>query len=878
MAINPIVYTEKVVRSFLRYQLTSYPFADERLHAQMRRLLSLDETRCSPLLKGPYLSLSRPFRQGASVEELVRERILHPLLRQRIPAGITHLYGHQEDAIRAIRSGKTTLISTGTGSGKTECFLYPIVSRCLELKEEGEPSGISAVIVYPMNALAEDQLWRLRGLLAGTGIPFGMYVGKTPERDADVAGIRLPAGASRADYVAVLAEVRREKRSETVYPPEEVCSREIMRTLGKQPRILLTNVKQLELLLTRQRDVELFAGARLEFLVFDEAHTFTGAQGAETACLIRRLRSFCGKDATQTVCVATSATIADADNPDAARDFAARFFGVVKSDVVTVGEAYEPKVWASGCISTPSPAQNSAEVLNACVMAVECDDGGTAVRAAYRSLAGSDLPPGDWPQALHDALSRSEVVQRLNEALARPRSLADLPADLKATIGRPVSEAEILAWLTLGAAARKEGRPLLRPVVHGFIRGISGAVVSFPDDGPAKGKELRLWLSAEDEIATAEGEGKHAHFPVLTCTSCGQHYFITFLKDFEFSQKVPGGGDAKADGSCWEPLEEAQGGNRVVLTDRIVGGTDDEEIERHERTAPLHFCRACGAAHPTRLASCLHCGGKGEPVVLHAIRQKQDNPGMLTSCLSCGANGRRLGTRYREPARPVRATNVADVHVLAQDMVHHSERPRLLVFCDNRQDAAFQAGWMKDHARRFRLRALMADGLKKGPVSVGDLSLYLDEVLEKDESLSRALIPEVWQVVRKEGGGGRHEQERKKFLRIQVLREVTISSRQVIGLEPWGRMKVEYEGLHVGLQWIQELRIGSGCLRKISAMEWRACSTTSDASEYSMIRTGKYSPSTGWTEIWKSCRGIFHSSAVLSARSSAAPRVKSPNW
>ena len=97
--------------------------------------------------------------------------------------------------------------------------------------------------------------------------------------------------------------------------------------------------------------------------------------------------------------------------------------------------------------------------------------------------------------------------------------------------------------------------------------------------------------------------------------------------------------------------------------------------------------------------------------LLYAVRQKKDNPGMLASCLSCGANGRRIGSNYREPARPVRATNVADVHVLAQDMVQHSERPRLLVFCDNRQDAAFQAGWMKDHARRFRLRALMADGV-----------------------------------------------------------------------------------------------------------------------------------------------------------------------
>ena len=363
MALNPIVFTEKVVRSFLRYQLTAYPFADERLHAQMRRLLSLDQTRQSPLLKGPYISLSRPFRRGAAVEALVLEAVFHPHLRQRIPAGITHLYGHQEEAIRAIHAGRTTLVSTGTGSGKTECFLYPIVSKSLALRDAGAQAGISAVIVYPMNALAEDQLWRLRSLLAGTGIPFGMYVGKTPEHENEVAGIRLPPGASRADYDARLAEIRSEKRSEAVYPPEEVCSREIMRTPGRQPRILLTNVKQLELLLTRQRDVELFSGARLDFLVFDEAHTFAGALGAETACLIRRLRSFCGRKAQETVCVATSATIVDRENPDAARDFAARFFGVPEGEVVTVGEAYEPEVWAEGRALPPPIAKDPAAIL-----------------------------------------------------------------------------------------------------------------------------------------------------------------------------------------------------------------------------------------------------------------------------------------------------------------------------------------------------------------------------------------------------------------------------------------------------------------------------------------------------------------------------------
>src|SRR5262249_10252770 len=119
----------------------------------------------------------------------------------------------------------------------------------------------------------EDQLSRLRELLAGTGITFGMYIGKTPERTEDVPGIRLPSGASRADYLRSLDTARKEKQPHAVHPPEERVARDEMRTHGKQPRILLTNVKQLELLLTRQKDIELFDGSRLEFLVFDEAHT-----------------------------------------------------------------------------------------------------------------------------------------------------------------------------------------------------------------------------------------------------------------------------------------------------------------------------------------------------------------------------------------------------------------------------------------------------------------------------------------------------------------------------------------------------------------------------------------------------------------------------
>jgi ribosomal protein L40E len=474
--------------------------------------------------------------------------------------------------------------------------------------------------------------------------------------------------------------------------------------------------------------------------------------------------------------------------------------------VTTVGEAYEPETWAKRRSVPPAPKADPAELLEEIVKAVE-DPTGARVRAAWRRLTGKALPDGEWTSVLYEALSANEIAAQLADLLTAPKALADLPAQLQELVGRPVSEPEVLAWLTLGAAARNGSRPLLRPVVHAFLRGISNAVVTFP-----AGQECKLWLAAEDEreasgqSQTAVNGNQPAYFPVTTCTTCGQHYFITHLKDFEYFRKRPGGGEASGDGAFWQKLSETQGGRRVVLLDRIIGGSgdDDDEPEVNERTTLLHFCRGCGAAHPEAAHRCLDCGLTGDMVGLYAIKQKEDNQGYLSSCLSCGATGRKVGSSYREPARPVRATTVADVHVLAQDMVQHSERQRLLVFCDNRQDAAFQAGWMKDHARRFRLSSLLAKGLEQGSVSVGDLARFVDQILDADEALSRALVPEVWMVQRREGGGTGHEQERLKFLHMQVLREVTTSARRAIGLEPWGRMKIEYKGLDAGLPYIQK--------------------------------------------------------------------------
>lgn len=805
--LNPITYTEHVVGDFLRYQLTTYPFADAQLHAQMRQLLNLAETRNTPLLKGPYVSLSRSFRSGARVTDLVSEGVLHPHMANLAP--YPRVYGHQETAIRAITSGRTTLVSTGTGSGKTEAFLYPIISRCLTLRDEGAPEGIVAVIVYPMNALAEDQLGRLRGLLAGSGISFGMYVGKTPDRTADVPGQRLAAGSSRSDYQKALA---RAGAGHTVYPGEERIARDQMRTKGKQPRILLTNVKQLELLLTRHKDAELFDNARLEFIVFDEAHTFSGAAGAEAATLIRRLRAYCNRTPAETVCVATSATIADPERgPDAAREFATRFFGVPEDLVSLVGEEYEPDVWLSARMLTPAPVGDPSTLLNRTLAAVSAAEGDAVptewqlaeLRAVVRDLTGIEPVGTDWQAALFDAIAQSEVAYQANELLTTPCALDALAARLTEVVGRPTTEQELLSLLALGAAARREGRPLLRPVVHAFVRGVAGAVVTFPAGTIAP----RLWLSAED----AERENAdHKRLPLLSCTTCGQHYFEHHVEDFVFTDRLPGGGTAVESGVVWRPLDPAQGGQRVMLVDHSITDDDGDDDDNQNGSAAadprwgarLFCCRACGALHPESVSSCGACGRRDHLVPLVAVRQSAQRPGKLTTCVACKASGRQRVGVYREPARPVRAVTVSDVHVLAQNMLQYAERRRLLVFADNRQEAAFQAGWMRDHARRYRLRALMFERLQEGSVSVGDLTAYLDERLDKDDDLSRALVPEVWRVHRKEAEGVKHAEERKRLLRIQVLRELTTSTRQRIGLEPWGRLVVQYAGLQADLPFV----------------------------------------------------------------------------
>ena len=164
--------------------------------------LSLD----IPLVQGPFVSLSEAFAKGESVQAMADRGLLHPIMPGLI--GYPSMWLHQEQVFEAVKAGQHVLVATGTGSGKTESFLYPIIDDLLRQRDQGIYEGLTAILVYPMNALANDQLDRLRDMLGGTGITFAQWVGTTPATEAEVSMDRFP-GSGRVAYLAARQQTAR---------------------------------------------------------------------------------------------------------------------------------------------------------------------------------------------------------------------------------------------------------------------------------------------------------------------------------------------------------------------------------------------------------------------------------------------------------------------------------------------------------------------------------------------------------------------------------------------------------------------------------------------------------------------------------------------
>ena len=277
---NPAKAADEIKKEYIGYISTTFHFRNQNL--QKKLLEDLDKT----VSNGPFVEIKDSFKSGKTIEELIEQGILSSLFKNLEKGAdfkkklqiFRPLYLHQEKAIEKIVDGKNVVVSTGTGSGKTNCFLIPVINELLREKEQGKLNdGVRAIFIYPMNALANDQIKGLREILmAYPDIRFGVYNGGTENNEADAIKL-YEAMYSNEKYPELRTRL-----------PNEELSRDAMKK--RPPHILFTNYAMLEHMLFRPGDDTIFSNSNFKFVVLDEAHVYAGATGIETAFLMGRLK------------------------------------------------------------------------------------------------------------------------------------------------------------------------------------------------------------------------------------------------------------------------------------------------------------------------------------------------------------------------------------------------------------------------------------------------------------------------------------------------------------------------------------------------------------------------------------------------------------
>lgn len=811
MSLNPVQFGKTVIDQFGRYLRTTFPIADERLTGQVADALRHRIAGRPLLYRGPYIYLNRPFEPGRTLAELRAEPKLnlHPALPGVFPYETLHK--HQELALRTINGGRHALIATGTGSGKTESFLLPILNYCLHLRDAGAPAGVVAVIVYPMNALVNDQLERLRFILAGTRLTFGRYTGETPREASQMEQLDQSRAYTEAERTAYANGAAHFGSAGLPLPWEECYERPAIVT--RKPRLLLTNYSQLEYLLLRDQDVTLFRGAPLRFLVMDEVHTYTGELGSEVACLIRRLRHVAGKQPHEVICIGTSATVSESSTPSPSEGeatvregggdpftsnrFAHRLFGVPEASLDLIEEHYRVPRPPDHLYTPPVPANAPAlleRVLDAAWAVQRREEPGQLPPAMLQTaqelcgltpipnpsplegegsnpppLAGEGLGEGSINAQLYDLLQANRLVLTLSQTFTQPLLWEEALPRLRASgdragVAEDILLAEMLAYLTLGAIVERDGEPLLRPKLHYFIQGFQGLAVSFEENGPQVHFDQAAGLIQTPRFL----------FPLHLCRSCGQHYFPLVATEplaGEIEGRVLGYRLAHAP----TRFGDAAGAPTLYLTDRLWSSEEDEDPETAK---PFYVCHSCGTLHPEAAPRCLNPKCQRVNTLLPMFGWEAP----LTRCHACGSTNRGQYTAIRD----ARSADVADVTILSQSMLSAMAEPsmrKLLIFADNRQDAAFQAGWMAGRARRFRLRHLLYALLHHAPERTFGFERLVDTLLEKAQEAG---------VVRRQEWD---DDEERTYIRWFLLEEFASSGQRRTSLEQLGLAAIRYAGL-----------------------------------------------------------------------------------
>lgn len=578
MAFSPVNASRNVVEKYKRYLSTIFEINNPIYAKQFKSELNQSHA----FAQGPFLDVTDAFVKGSSIAELIGSGVLPRGFSKLKMPQTRPLYMHQEEAIAKVSNGKNIVVSTGTGSGKTESFLIPILNDLIRQHEANKlKAGVRALIIYPMNALANDQVERLRGLLSEyPEITYGSYTGQTKQK-----------------FNEALVEYKKLNNDETPLK-NELISREQMKETP--PNILITNYAMLEYLMVRPDDNVFFDGEFAEhwkYIVLDEAHVYSGSTGIEVSMLLRRLQAKLLKE--RLYYILTSATLGgEKDNQEVAL-FAdnlcsQRFNGddVIRAKRIKLEPQHELRL-------LPISFYNDIASL----IEKESDDQSILHKIEHYT---NKFPSANVAEILYDIVLHDKNYWFIRNQLQNTKTVSSM--------------AEVLNWslkdvenfVTVASKGVRDGDRLFDARYHMFLRATESVFVTL---NPSN----KLFLTRKK--SHAENGKVYKVFEIATCSSCHGVYLTGQQKNNFLEQHNTVDDEFKSIFYLGNNVSDSD-------EDHVL---EDENIKHEE----YELCVHCGYLCRTG-ASKEHCCENDKSAFVTVQKITIENPSrVLTKCVAC---------------------------------------------------------------------------------------------------------------------------------------------------------------------------------------------------------------------------------------------------
>ncbi len=699
-------FEREVFNPYCELLKAEYRFNEKFAHAKQ---VWSEKLTMRELVNGAFLEKSQIYQTGESIETLPLQEETRGTINRKLSG--RNLYRHQTDAIKQILRGENTVVATGTSSGKTLCYQLPILDDLIR----DSAAGLRAIIIYPLNALVNDQLEEWSDILRPfPNITFARFTGQTPNDDKDFVSLLTRSIAAKYED-SQLKKTERDraideelKKQLANIPTNQLKHREEIR--ATPPNILVTNFSMLEYLLERPIDDSIFRGARLKFLVLDEVHAYRGVQATEIGFLVRRLKDRLGVE--DLTCVATSATLGkrdDAESEAKVRRFVSRLFdGEFAPPNPIYGSAATPELLHPSFCPAPEKYIEAAELL----------------RNGNEKEALAVLAPNQNADDFGELLRRDENLFKLrSEILVSPIKLDDAAERLWAN--ETNAAVGLQSFLEIVAHAKADGanEDLLPTRLHYFVKAQDGLYICLHENCPARIDGKAAYFVSRHSANTEEGfcpecwlkNQKSMLVEVVTCRKCG--YLYGAMQDLgpKKWQAIDDGNaekQAQFDDFSTELGWGAESFWSYFSVERDLPFPDAEIFDDEDADAPtfapsvLDWCVECGkkrsqggenncdCAKPhLRKIQIFHrqCQHKKDKLLIEDLAKSEKK--LLSACPNCDAKN----TSGLEPLRRFQESDDETGMAMAIPLSHFqvapnaelSNQPRkLLCFTDNRQRAA----------------------------------------------------------------------------------------------------------------------------------------------------------------------------------------------